>query len=469
MNVNNRISTEDLVKATQGILLNGDMGIVFRGISTDTRTLKPGYLFWCLKGERFDGHDFWQEAIDRGAKGLVIDHFPEGFRVEELPKTISVVFVQNTLKALGDLAKYWRNQLNIPVIAITGSCGKTTTKEFACNLISKFLRCAKSEKNYNNQIGVPLSILGFTKDVQVGILELGTNQPGEISRLSEIVQPDIGVITCILPAHLEGLGDLEGILKEKLSLYEHLRDPGSAVYDFDDEVLREKVNKMVQKKLSFGLLKGADVRGEVLEASPQKMRVLIEFDGRKKELDLPGIGIHNFKNFLAALASAITLGLTFEDLLEVVPELEFPVRFKVYQIGKNLLIDDTYNANPGSMKAAFDYIKTFPSDYQVVVVLGDMKELGERSSEYHEEVGRLASEISKKGLFLGEFAEDYLRGFEENGGWGKAFKNSEELKDYLKTAAKSEVFNSEQGFLILVKGSRALKMEEIVEVLREVI
>jgi len=188
MNVEIKLTTEDIIKATSGILINGDMGIIFRGISTDTRIIKPGYLFIALKGEKFDGHDFYKTAIEKGAKGLVFSHFPKGFKVEEIPKTISVILVKDTLKALGDIASFWREKLNSTFVAITGSCGKTTTKELTYNILSRFLKAFKNEANYNNLIGVPLSLLSIKENRDVAILELGTNQKGEIEREGERIR-----------------------------------------------------------------------------------------------------------------------------------------------------------------------------------------------------------------------------------------------------------------------------------------
>lgn len=465
MNVANKFVTEDIVRAVNGILINGDMGIPFRGISTDSRTIKPGYLFWCLKGERFDGHDFWREAIDKGAKGLVISRFPKGFRVEDLPKTISVIFVKDTLIALGDLANFWRRKLNIPIIAITGSCGKTTTKEMTCAIVSNFWKCGKTPKNFNNLIGVPLAILSFKEgDVEVGIVELGTNAPGEIARLAEIVEPQIGIITCVAPSHLEGLGSEEGILKEKLSLFEKVKEDGILVYNRDQEVLVKAVEKFPHKKIAFGNSLEADVGFIVESVNQDEVKVKFKVKEVEREIELPNIGIHNLYNLSAGIAGSLALGIEPEKILEVVPNIELYTRSSVYKLGKVLLIDDAYNANPFSIKAALNYIKNFKDFPKKLAILGDMKELGKFSQSLHEEIGKLVSEFVDEAWFVGEEAKFYLNGYNSSKPY-KYFKTSEECAEFIE--ANKEVFNEEM--LVLVKGSRAVQLEKVVEKIKEVL
>ena len=465
MNVANKFVTEDIVRAVNGILINGDMGIPFRGISTDSRTIKPGYLFWCLKGERFDGHDFWREAIDKGAKGLVISRFPKGFRVEDLPKTISVIFVKDTLIALGDLANFWRRKLNIPIIAITGSCGKTTTKEMTCAIVSNFWKCGKTPKNFNNLIGVPLAILSFKEgDVEVGIVELGTNAPGEIARLAEIVEPQIGIITCVAPSHLEGLGSEEGILKEKLSLFEKVKEDGILVYNRDQEVLVKAVEKFPHKKIAFGNSLEADVGFIVESVDQDEVKVKFKVKEVEREIELPNIGIHNLYNLSAGIAGSLALGIEPEKILEVVPNIELYTRSSVYKLGKVLLIDDAYNANPFSIKAALNYIKNFKDFPKKLAILGDMKELGKFSQSLHEEIGKLVSEFVDEAWFVGEEAKFYLNGYNSSKPY-KYFKTSEECAEFIE--ANKEVFNEEM--LVLVKGSRAVQLEKVVEKIKEVL
>ena len=464
MNVENRFVTEDIVRATSGMLINGDMGIPFRGISTDTRIIKPGYLFWALKGERFDGHDFWKEAINKGAKGLVLSKLPQGLKPEELPKTISVIFVRDTLRALGDFASFWRKKLNFHAVEVAGSCGKTTTKEMVFALVSKFFKAEKSPGNYNNLIGVPLSILSFKEGTEVGVLELGTNTPGEVKRLAEIVYPQTSIITCIAPEHLEGLGDIKGVLKEEISLFEATDPSGTLIYNFDDPLLKEEVKRFSQRKFSVGFDEGADLR---LSCKKGENGIQLELFFRDKTwtLSFPDLGMHNLLNFGFALSTCLSLGIEMEPLLEVADSLkkELFIRAKVHRLSSFIVVDDTYNANPSSMEAALSWVYSslLEGKRELVVILGDMKELGEASSELHQKVGKEAAKLASSAIFVGEFAEEYAQGFKESGKPCKCYHDVEELI----CALDSITFP--KGSVILVKGSRALAMERIVKKLLE--
>ena len=468
MNVKIKISTEDIIKSTSGILVGGDMGIHFRGISTDTRIIKPGYLFWALKGENFDGHEFYKEAIEKGAKGIVISRFPKGFRVEEIPKTISVILVGDTLKALGDLANFWRKKLNCVIVAITGSCGKTTTKEMCYNILSKFFKTAKNQANYDNLIGVPLSFLSMEEGTEVGILELGTNQKGEIERLSQIVEPQISVITSIYPSHLEGLDSLEGVLEEKIALFKNTHRNGTIIYNFDQQILREKAQDFSQNKISFGLSSEADLSFQNMVLSEEKIKGEIKFRDNFYSLEIKNIGKHNLLNLLASLCVAISLNLELKNILSLIGN-EIPLfkRFKIFEKKNFLIIDDTYNANPGSTKAALEFIKDLSKNWEKkVIILGDMKELGKDSKTLHEEIGKLVAKVADFAIFIGEMAKSYEKGFksEEN----KECKTFDSVDELLKNFSLKEFLEKEKrNTAILIKGSRALRMERIVEKLIE--
>ncbi len=468
MNVEITLSTEEIVKATAGILVNGDMGIIFRGISTDTRIIKPAYLFWALKGERFDGHDFYKDAIEKGAKGIVISYFPKGFKVEELPKTISVILVRDTLKALGDLASFWRDKLNCTFVAITGSCGKTTTKEITHNILSKFFKAYKNQANYNNLIGVPLSLLSIKNDAEVAILELGTNQKGEIERLSQIVKPRISVITSIFPSHLEGLESLEGVLEEKISLFKNTSSDGTIIFNFDQEILRESAQKFPQNKISFGFDKKADLSLQNLSFSETKIKGELVFKGKSYPLEIEHIGKHNLLNLMASLCVAISLGIELEKIVPLLGK-EIPLfrRFKLFEKGNFIIIDDTYNANPGSVRAGLEFLEEVSqgSDKKIVI-LGDMKELGKDSERLHKEVGRLVAKVADLAVFIGDMAKHYKEGFEEET-TEKNYKTFDSVEALLESPFLKGFFEKEKKIVFFVKGSRALKMERIVERLIE--
>lgn len=463
MLIKNKLSTEDIIKAVRGILVNGDMGITFKGICTDTRIFEPGFLFWALKGKNFDGHNFWKEALEKGAKGLVLEYLPKEMKLEELPKTISIILVKDTLKALGDLAKWFREKENFNVIAITGSCGKTTTKEFTYAILSSFYKVAKNKGNYNNLIGVPLSILGFTDKPNWAVLELGTNAPGEIERLGEICSPNISLITSIYPAHLEGLKSTMGILKEKISLFKKTSKDGKLIYFYDQPLLREEVKNFPQEKISFGKDNGADLRLLKAERAKNKLRVQLAYLGKSYDLEVDDLGEHNLYNLLGAIAVSLATGLAIDAVIEKIPKnLSALIRSKIYKKEKVYLIDDTYNANPGSMEKALLWLKEQVFNYNYkTVILGDMKELGDEAREYHKKIGELVALIADKAIFIGEMAPYYAEGFKDS---GKPYEIYGTVEDFIEKGPIEDIIG-----IVLIKGSRALRMERIVEkILKEV-
>ncbi len=462
MLIPNRFSTEEIIKAVDGILVNGDMGITFKGICTDTRIFEPGYLFWALRGKNFDGHHFWREAIHRGAKGLVLEYLPKEIKLEEFPKTISLILVKDTLRALGDLAKAYREKRGFQIIAITGSCGKTTTKELTHKILSKFYQVAKNEGNYNNLIGVPLTLLKIKEKPDWIVLELGTSLPGEIERLAEICAPKISLITCVYPAHLEGLSSLEGVLKEKLSLFLGTEREGVLIYFYDQAHLREKAKALSHPhKFSYGKEEGADLRLVKSEVKGDKTWVEIEYRGKKYNFEIECAGEHNLMNLLGAISVVLATGVPIERILENLPKDIKPLtRSKLFQRGELYIIDDSYNANPGSMEKALIWLSEQPLSFgPKIAILGDMKELGSFAEDFHRSIGELAGERVDKAIFIGEMAEFYAQGFKAS---GKPYTTYESVEHFLEKG-----FLEESKAIVLVKGSRALRMERIVEKLLE--
>ena len=456
------LSTEDIVRATKGILLNGDMGITFSGVTTDSRTVEPSFLFFALKGKRFDGHEFIKEAIARGAKGAVVERMPDYLRWDDLPRDVSVILVKDTLFALGELGKYVRNLDGYKVCAITGSCGKTTTKEMTYQVLSKFYNCGKNEANFNNLIGVPMSILAQGKDKDWVILEIATNAPGEIARLTEIANPDLGAITCVYAAHLEGLKSLEGVLEEKTSLFAKMREDGVIVYFYDQENLRKKAKTFPHTKISFGFERGADLWIENYEEVEEGAKIGLVWSGKKKEVFAKIKGRHQVVNLSASIAIALGTGLDFEEVCEKLSEIEdFYSRLKVIRRENLIILDDTYNANPGSMVVALEYLENFPKgDFRKVAILGDMKELGSFAESAHQSIGELAGKVVDFAIFVGEHAKDYKTGFGRDD--CLTFETTEALLEALK---QGKIALSR--CVILVKGSRAMEMERVVSVLLE--
>ena len=456
------LSTEDVVRATKGILLNGDMGLTFSGVTTDSREVEPGFLFFALKGKRFDGHEFIKEAIASGVKGAVVERMPDYLRWDDLPRDVSIILVKDTLYALGELARYVRSLDSYKIIAITGSCGKTTTKEMTYQILSKFYKCGKNEANFNNLIGVPMTILAQDRDKDWVILEIATNSPGEIARLTEITNPDLGAITCVYAAHLEGLKSLEGILEEKTSLFAKMREDGTIVYFYDQENLRERAKNFPQTKISFGFEKGADLWIENFEEAKEGTKISLVWSEKKREIFAKLKGRHQVLNLSASIAIALGTGLEFEEVCEKLPEIEeFYSRLKVIKTENLVVLDDTYNANLGSVAVALEYLENFPKgDFKKVAILGDMKELGEFAKSAHQSIGELAGKVVDFAIFVGEHAQDYRAGF--GNGDCLTFETTEALIEALKQG-KINLSRC----VVLVKGSRAMGMERFVLALLE--
>ncbi|WP_457755686.1 UDP-N-acetylmuramoyl-tripeptide--D-alanyl-D-alanine ligase [Thermodesulfatator indicus] len=453
------ISTEDVVRATGGILLNGDMGVSFTGVSHDTRTIKPGELFVAIKGPRFDGHDFVLEAIENGARGLLVSHWPEEINIFKLHKAISVIKVSDTVKALEDLAAYWRKKLKAKVIAISGTCGKTTTKEILATLLEDY-QTFKTPWNWNNLIGLPLTILNTLPEAEFLVLELGTNLPGEIARLTEIASPEVAIFLGSAPSHLEGLGTPENVFKEEIDVF--VKAPQAVwVYPYDQKEVKEHVYSLKHKgrEISFGFEEGSDLRGRILSVSLKGTRVKISFEGEDYDVEIPLLGRPFVFDTLAALAGALAAGLSLPELLPKLEKLKpAPHRMEVKQAGGIIILDDTYNANPASFKAAAEVLKAIRQEFsRVVAVVGDMKELGEKAPFYHEEVGRVLAQVCDQILAVGKYARDIARGGGEK---VNVFSDKEALFSALRSVVN-------QGSLVFVKGSRAMAMEKIVDWLLE--
>jgi len=455
------ITTEDVVRATGGILLNGDMRISFTGVSTDSRTVKPGELFVALKGTKFDGHQFVLEAFENGAKGAMVSRWPENINIVDLHRALSLIQVEDTLKALGDLAALVRKRFSGRVVAITGSCGKSTTKELLAQILSGHFEVAKNPGNWNNLIGVPLSIFQASDEAHVWVLELATNQPGEIARLAEIVDPDIAVLVSVHPSHLEGLGDLEGVLKEKLALFERAKIGSPLIYPYDQREVRKRVESLSSEHwfLSFGFEEGAEVRARGLRLDRRGTHFGLIYQGEEVEVTLPLLGRHFVLDALAAAAAALALGLSLSQVAEGLSRGQtLSGRLELKNLGEHLLLDDTYNANPASLEAAVEVVKALAGEFsRRIAVIGDMKELGQAAEELHQEAGERLSSVFDHILIVGDHARAVAQGA---GSKAEVFSDKETLVERVLSLL-------DQPSLILVKGSRAMRMEEVIKALEE--
>jgi len=429
-----------------------------QGISIDSRTVESGELFIALKGEMYDGHEFIEESINRGAVAVVADvkyNLPDGIK----DKTV-FLRVTNTLSALQTVATKYRTLFDIPVIAVTGSNGKTTTKEMIAEILSVKYETAKSQGNYNNHIGVPLSIVQWDSNTEAAVIELGTNHFGEIEKLCNILQPTHGIITNIGKAHLEFFGSLEGVTKAKKELIEFLKPDGKAYLNGDDPYLYPLRN-ICEKTVLFGFSNRCEVRGYDSRIDSEGYPSMKIGDNKIKLL-IPGM--HNLSNALASYAVARTMKINENNIFKVLKNYQ-PIekRMNILYIDGIKVINDSYNANPSSVLESLKTLKIMTSKGgRSIAVIGDMKELGTHSKAEHRNIGEKALKIGIDALFCyGEMGEYIYEGALHLGMkniyyYYKKTRLLEDLENFIK-----------KGDVVLVKGSRAMKMEEIITGLRK--
>ncbi|MEX0907446.1 MAG: UDP-N-acetylmuramoyl-tripeptide--D-alanyl-D-alanine ligase, partial [Gemmatimonadota bacterium] len=376
--------TEPAVTAALGIAARaGDDTVTYTGIGTDTRRLTAGELFVALRGANHDAHDHLAKARDAGATGAVVERIPES-----APAELRYYQVHSTLESLGRLARCRRRQLGVRVCAVAGSNGKTTTKELLRAVLSARYRVHATSGNFNNLVGAPLTLLAAPDTVEVIIAEIGTNMPGEIAQLAALVEPDAAVITGISAEHLDGLGDLQGVLREEASVLPWVARHGAVIVSDDPPMLAGRARTMHPAVQVAGLTDGADadLRGTDVRLDDEG-RVSFRWQGRAVALELRGR--HNARNALLALGIAQAWAVPIDDAIYALQSLEPPrMRTEFHRIGRLVVISDCYNANPASVLAATDLLASMPQRAGRVAVLGSMLELGPLSGEIHAEVAR---------------------------------------------------------------------------------
>lgn len=415
-------------------------------ISTDSRIIDDKTLFIALKGERFDANDFVDDVLSRGVAAVVCSRYAG--------EKENVIVVEDTGKALLDIAHGYRKRFNIPFIALTGSVGKTTSKGMIYSVVSKSFNTLRTEGNLNNEIGVPKTLFCLENSHRAAVIEMGMNHFGEISRLSQTVEPDIGVITNVGTAHIENLGSREGILQAKCEILHGMKKGSPLIINGDNPLLCDYENDDY-KIIRFGLLESNDMRAENIVAGNDGSHFTAVYGNERVEAFVPAVGLHNVYNALCAICVGVVLGYSLQDaadgLKDFVPE---GMRQRVTSVKDMLFIEDCYNANLDSMCAALETLKTLKQK-RSIAVLGDMLELGDYSNEAHKKVGLKAYETDCDiVLTFGEATKNTVSAFSEKGGEAKAFENKDELTNYLKTLLK-------KGDTVLFKGSRGMKMEEI--------
>ena len=455
----------EIAEATGGDLIQGSVDQVFSDVSTDTRGPLDGKLFIPLQGPRFDGHSFLPAAASGGVTGLLVQEGEED-HLKKIGGDITVIRVPDTLAALGQIAGFWRRKFDLPVVAITGSAGKTTTKEMTAQLLAGVRQTLKTEGNFNNLIGLPLTLLRLRPVHEVAILEMGTNVPGEIGRLSGIAAPDLGLITNIGPAHLEGLKSVAMVKEEKGELFRLLSSQGMAVVNVDDEAVRELAARRSGRQITYGLKRTAEVTAEEVVHSARGLSFVLRIGDNRGKVAMTAPGNHNLMNALAAAALGGALGLDPAVIRRGLQNFRpIPGRMEITRLQNGaFLIDDAYNANPVSVREALMTLRNLRGGRRSVVILGDMLELGEGAGAWHEEIGGLLAATGVDRIFLlGQFARQTAKGAEEKGVPPAriAFPaTGEEIAAGLAPLLQA-------GDWLLVKGSRAMKMEEVVKCIIE--
>lgn len=435
-------------------LVVDDGGLTVSRISTDSRTLRPGDLFVPLRGENFDGHAFVEQASERGAIGAMVEESWKGVT----PKAFALIRVPDTLAGYQTLAANYRKSLPLRVIAITGSNGKTSTKDFLAATLSPGFRVTKTEGNFNNHVGLPQTMLAASSNDEIAVWEIGMNHPGEIAALSKIAAPDAAIITNVGLAHIEFMGSREAIAAEKGSLAEAVGAGGTVILNADDPFSQGIAERTRAKVIFAGIEKGSVRAIEVGQSSTGCEFTILE-GAHRCRAQLPVPGIHMVQNAMLAVAAGRAFGLSLEDCAAGLASTPLTkARLQIKEIGGIQFVDDSYNANPDSMKAALRTLVELDADGRRVAVLGEMSELGEESERGHREVGEAAAALGIDELIaVGATGAAIARAARQAGLRNSiAVNNAEEAAGLLgETAAP--------GDLILVKGSRSARMERVLE------
>ncbi len=435
---------QEVAKAVHGRLVGDDVFIA--GVTTDTRTLRQGELFVALRGSRFDGHRFVVDAAHNNAAAALID--------EQIETVLSTVQVDDTKAALGELARHWRNRFDIPLIGVTGSNGKTTVKEMLGAILNRCGKTLVTSGNLNNEIGVPLTLLRLRDDHRYAVVEMGTNHIGEIDYLSRMARPTVAVITNAAAAHLEGLGNVESVAKAKAEIFHGLGRDGVAIINADDPYAPLwRTRARPRRCRDFALRREASVAAD-FETGTGSSTLRLRTPIGDVELSLPLPGEHNVANALAAACAAIAVG-TGLDQVKAGLEQMAPVRGRL-QVRRGVrgstVYDDTYNANPASVRAAVDVISARSGTR--LLVLGDMAELGSQEKTLHRDIGRYARDHGVDGLLaLGPLSTEAVEAF---GDGGSHFESEGGLIRVLRNQLDEHT-------TVLVKGSRSMHMERIIE------
>ncbi len=454
------INTQELLNLNGFTLVKGDANIAFNKVVIDSRKVTAGCLFVAIKGDNFDGADFLSDVEKAGAAGVLINE-------ESLIKSENfngvVISCKNTVNAFGEVAKLYRNKLNAKVIGITGSNGKTTTKEYLYTILSEKYNVTKTELNNNNHIGVPLTLLSANSNTEIIIVEQGTNHFGEIEYTSKISQPDYALITLIGDSHLEFLIDRNGVLKEKFALFDETLKKGGVIFVNNDDPLLSVKCQETNNKVTFAFFNEADFMGNILGYDDLgRTKLQITHKGNELKITLPVYGLAAAKNILAAVAIAYVLGLSTDEIINGINKIQtVKGRLNVTNFKSCVIIDDTYNANPASMNEAINLLANIKVLAKKVAILGDMFELGDSSKQMHI---LLADDIANAKLnlvlLIGENTAYTSERLNELGVNNIHFDSREKLLEVLKSIEVKDT-------AFLFKGSRGMKMEQFIPLIAE--
>jgi UDP-N-acetylmuramoyl-tripeptide--D-alanyl-D-alanine ligase len=450
----NRLSIFQIAELAAAAVSSGDGNAPIEKISTDSRTIKRGELFVALRGENFNGHNFIESVAKTGAAGAIVDLNWKG----EILANFAVIRVEDTLRAYQNLAANYRKSLSLKVLAITGSNGKTSTKDFAAAVLAHRFRVTKTQGNFNNHVGLPRTMLEATSQDEVAVWEIGMNHPGEVAMLAKLAAPDAAIITNIGVAHIEFMGSREAIAAEKGALAQAVAPDGTVMLNADDP-LSKKIAVGIRAKVVFAGTTEGTVRASEITQSATGTDFTILEGAHRCRAQLPVPGLHMVQNALLAVAAGRMFGLSLEDCaagLAAAPLTK--ARLQIKRIRGVQFIDDSYNANPESMKAALHTLVELDADGKRIAVLGEMRELGEESARGHREVGETAAELGVDQLIaIGDMAAVIAEAARNAGLQNTSIaRSTSEAAELLGEIAAS-------GDLVLVKGSRAARTERVIE------
>ncbi|MCL0028192.1 UDP-N-acetylmuramoyl-tripeptide--D-alanyl-D-alanine ligase [Peptococcaceae bacterium] len=444
---------EEITLAVDGELMQGDKNKTVSSVSIDTRTLKKGALFFALRGTKYDAHEFLEQAVEKGASGLVVSKDDLS-----LKSSVPIIKVSDTLKALAKLAAYNRKENDVFIIGVTGSNGKTTTKDLIYAVLKKKYSVLKNKGNFNNEIGLPLTLLELNESHDYAVLEMGMRGFKQIDALCKIADINAGVITSIGTAHLELLGSIDNIALAKGEILENVPQNGFALIPADKLAMLRPA-RCRGEVYTFGVEVNADYCATDIKVKNGFMEFIAHTPYGKAKMSLPLLGRHNVANAIAAVAVALKLGFELEEIKEALLDVEVsPMRLQIIKNKKFIIINDAYNANPDSVKAAIDVLLELGDGRRKVAVLGDMLELGEKEQEMHYEVGEYLKNIDVL-LTVGRLAEHIAFGAKCA---GLTKDNIYCCKDNMSAVAKLEEI-LQLNDIVLVKGSRGMHMEYIVK------